>query len=881
MEGALNEKKVSDLVDMQRPFPGLSSYEEKNKSQFGGRNAEIKELINLVENNPLTVVFGKSGIGKTSLIKAGLMPELQKNFYFPVYLRIDYSAIKTPLTRLRELIYDKLKVFDKSISELGSHTLWEYFHDMKLLDGLITPVLILDQFEEIFTLGKDNSELHALITELSDLAENRVPLIVQKEYQTRSEMISSHYGEQPYRVIICLREDYLAQLESLKADLPSIKNSRFRVMQMTVEQAMDAVTKPAKGLVEKDVAEEIIKKLPGISDHDFDASAIGQDNVNQFVVEPFLLSLICYQINEKRIEKGWDKINLELVSQFNVDDVINSFYNNAMKGFSENLQQGIEDTLLTETGFRKLESVEELGSKYDIANNDIQLLIDKRIIRKELRDGIEYVELIHDVLVPVIKQKRDKRVTELREKEKTDAIKRAIELDRVKRKRIVRNILLIMISILIAFGIIYYKDAIDAKKFENLSLAQKLIITSKGASFANTQTAAIMSRTAYMINKKYEVGNQGIFYNSMYERLYDLDPRSYLFQFTKAIAIKSIAAAGKDLFYIGCEDGRVLQKDCYSMSNDPQEFLDLNSKVTSIAISPDKRYIAVAGIFNDVLICDLKNTEQRSFILNTGDSVGNGKSVCFTDDGKLILRLDASIMGWEINGWKPAPWSKRIEVTYEKAQTVKGDDPILWDRNYLAYKFRNSFNCIAVFKDRIALGLDSCLVLIAKDSLTKIKSEDIGITTSVAFDPSGKYLFIGDVLGRVCRMSLSNYSTQCNLYQSGRIKDIACSSDGNYVASTSWDGGIGIWDAKKDWSTLAPLLISPPYVNSRLNFVSFSEDNKNIFVITSDGNIWKLPVNIQTLSDLICQNVTKVDTTVWKQYSGGEDISILSRYKCK
>jgi hypothetical protein len=66
-------------------------------------------------------------------------------------------------------------------------------------------------------------------------------------------------------------------------------------------------------------------------------------------------------------------------------------------------------------------------------------LIEKRIIRKELRDGVEYVELIHDVITPVIKARRDKRIIELQEKEKTEAIKRAVELDRGKRNRIARK----------------------------------------------------------------------------------------------------------------------------------------------------------------------------------------------------------------------------------------------------------------------------------------------------------------------------------------------------------------------------------------------------------------------------------------------------------
>jgi hypothetical protein len=150
MEDVLYEKQKTEQMDIQRPFQGLRSYEEKNKAQFGGRDSEIRELFTLVEVNRLTIVFGKSGIGKTSLINAGLIPELQKNYFFPVYIRIDYSSEKEPLDQAKELIYEKLKKADATISEIGERTLWEYFNTQKLFDGLLTPVLIFDQFEEIF-----------------------------------------------------------------------------------------------------------------------------------------------------------------------------------------------------------------------------------------------------------------------------------------------------------------------------------------------------------------------------------------------------------------------------------------------------------------------------------------------------------------------------------------------------------------------------------------------------------------------------------------------------------------------------------------------------------------------------------------------------------
>ena len=143
-------------LDENRPFLGLRSFEEKNKSQFGGRDDEIIQLFSQVEDNGLTVVFGTSGIGKTSLLKAGLMPKLRQELYFPIYIRIDFSSSKTPLNQLRDLVYETMKKLDPDNTPIGSGTLWEYLHAVDALNELVTPVLIFDQFEEIFTLGKTN-----------------------------------------------------------------------------------------------------------------------------------------------------------------------------------------------------------------------------------------------------------------------------------------------------------------------------------------------------------------------------------------------------------------------------------------------------------------------------------------------------------------------------------------------------------------------------------------------------------------------------------------------------------------------------------------------------------------------------------------------------
>ena len=73
------------------PWLGLSSYDEEKIGagyKFCGRSLATNELFSLVDNNILVTMYGKSGIGKSSLLQAGLFPKLRDNDYFPVYIRL-------------------------------------------------------------------------------------------------------------------------------------------------------------------------------------------------------------------------------------------------------------------------------------------------------------------------------------------------------------------------------------------------------------------------------------------------------------------------------------------------------------------------------------------------------------------------------------------------------------------------------------------------------------------------------------------------------------------------------------------------------------------------------------------------------------------------
>ena len=62
-------------IDAERPWPGLLPFTEDARMFFHGREAETDELFRLIEREPLTVLFGQSGLGKSSLLNAGVFPQ--------------------------------------------------------------------------------------------------------------------------------------------------------------------------------------------------------------------------------------------------------------------------------------------------------------------------------------------------------------------------------------------------------------------------------------------------------------------------------------------------------------------------------------------------------------------------------------------------------------------------------------------------------------------------------------------------------------------------------------------------------------------------------------------------------------------------------------
>jgi tetratricopeptide (TPR) repeat protein len=400
-------------IDERSPWLGLASYTEETRGFFYGRDEEVAELARRVQRKLLTVLFGQSGLGKTSVLRAGLVPRLRSQGYCPIYVRIDYGRDSPePAEQIKQAISRTARYagqWTQAGVAVEGESLWEFLHhrDDVLRDeagATLIPLLIFDQFEEIFTLAQSDDFGRAraarFIEELADLVENRPPQALEAKLEndeTASERFD--FGRSDYRVLIALREDYLAPLESLKKAMPSISQNRLRLAPMTGNQALAAVLQPGKKLVSEEVAAAIVRFVAG-----------GAELANA-EVEPSLLSLICRELNDTRLAAGRSEISLDLLAGSHAS-ILSNFYGRALADQTPAIREIIEEDLLTSSGYRENVAEERVLSRFKAAGADattLATLVNRRLLRIEERLDVRRVELTHDVLCPVVKASRDAR----------------------------------------------------------------------------------------------------------------------------------------------------------------------------------------------------------------------------------------------------------------------------------------------------------------------------------------------------------------------------------------------------------------------------------------------------------------------------------------
>jgi preprotein translocase subunit SecG len=460
-------------INFDNPWPGLLAYSEKDSNFFCGREHESDELYRLITRRPLTVFFGISGVGKTSLLQAGLFPRLRQENVLPIYIRLGFSNEDISLVNQVKKAIELQSIASgvEAPSTRENEPLWEYFHRKNAdfwnkRNRLIIPMLVFDQFEEIFTLGRfDKSritESKNFLDELGNLIEGRPPLSLKKKLDKNPAdaegfSFSRHY----YKILVCLREDYIPELESLRDQIPSIIFNRFRLLSLNGKAAFQVVSQ-AKHLIKSNIAEKIVRFVA--------ASNRSNLKLDSLKLEPALLSVVCYELNKKRQDCNEKYITGDLF-QGSHEQILSGFYERSLNGFSQEVQSFIEEKLVTVSGHRDSIAIENALSISGINQNTIDRLINRRLIRIDERVGRRRIELTHDLLTGVIVSNRNQRrkLIEAKTKEKNiierEQKKRLKE--RAKQAKIFRSLFITMTIFFIIAIFMSYTTVKQRKLIEN------------------------------------------------------------------------------------------------------------------------------------------------------------------------------------------------------------------------------------------------------------------------------------------------------------------------------------------------------------------------------------------------------------------------------
>ena len=403
----------------KNPWLGLKAYDEG--TILYGRNEDTINLAQLVFYNTDAVLYGKSGIGKSSLLNANLLPRARHRGLEPIFIRLDHHEnANSYVTQIINAIKNAGIAIEKKF-DTSSDTplLWELFHCYEFFKGnKRTPLLIIfDQFEEIFTLQQNQEKRLAFFKEMADFINDIKPRQLTQEnpkaekdeennpilnfdelniddinLQIPEEYQKNYVDDNEIHLLISLREDFLPEFEYHTTAIPSLKQHRYGLRPVTDKEAREIITMPGRNCLPAD-KEEREKLVAGIINFS------KEGDLKQ--INTLLLSLTCYLLYQKAQKRGSERLSLQDFEQMG-SNLLLEFYESL--NLDKKTQAVLEQRLIDSNGRRNTINKEEITALLP----DWEELTkgDKRILQVNTNNRIE---LVHDMLASAIYKTREHR----------------------------------------------------------------------------------------------------------------------------------------------------------------------------------------------------------------------------------------------------------------------------------------------------------------------------------------------------------------------------------------------------------------------------------------------------------------------------------------
>lgn len=658
------------------PYVGLIPYLEKDAPLFFGRELE-QEIIsaNLIASR-LTVLYGPTGVGKTSVLRAGVSNHL-RNLSRPKVVtavssipRIASNATQSIRSKSPEFVVvlfnrwrddpicGLVKKTQKRAEEaFESQSFSDEGHNRNLSSLLKTWTLqsecefliILDQFEDYFLYhGREDGEGTFAV-----------------EFPRAVNTHDLHVN-----FLISIREDALARLDRFKGRIPSLFDNYFRIDHLNREAARDAIEKPIKKFnesydpgripieLEPALVDRVLEQLEGQTTlGQVGLGVVGRTSESlETRIEAYYLQLVMTRLWDEELAAKSRVLRLSTLERLGgTEKIWTTDLDKVMEKLGRHERKVAMRTflyLVTPTGLKVAHTSSDLAAFTHQSTKRLQpVLADLcspgiRVLREissvDQPEVVRY-EIFHDVLVPAIMKWRQR-----------------YELLRELRKYWITFGSFLGVLLLILLALIYYVN-------------QKRVVTSAKATAEKERSEA--SRTLELLDQRERAtpfyksimrGHTGAVLNSAFSvdgkklltasedgtaRIWDADTGTTQFEMTCGRARLTCAAFSRDSSVItGCEDGstqlwKPTPEGPYIQTPLSQPRGQVG-RVNSVAFSPDGQLVVTANDDGSALVYD---SATGSVVSDLRGHAGVVTSAVFSTNGSLVATtsLDGTARVWE------------------------------------------------------------------------------------------------------------------------------------------------------------------------------------------------------------------------------------------
>ena len=391
----------------KNPYIGPRVFRKDEGDLFFGRDRETADLTGLIISEQLLLFYAQSGAGKSSLLNARIIPELQARGF--EVLPVGRVSGDPPYSVQLQNIY--LYNLERGLVQQDVNV--EAFAALSLTNFLAG----LD-FDEKGYFFNENPKSAVLYDE--DMPRRRLLIIDQFEqffsthpeawaqredfFRELARAMKDHPG---ISVVLVMREDYVASLDPYAHILPGGMRVRYYMQRLSREAAIKAVRRPVEAIrpYETGVAEKLVEDLSSIKIQKPDGT---QDFEPGQYVEPVQLQVACHSLWQNLPSEGNRITAKDLQEVGDVSQSLGRYYAERVqrvaqeKGVKERLiREWFERELITPGGLRNM-VLQEPGKARGGLHDDVIQEFLSDLVRAEKRGGATFYELTHDRLVEPI-----------------------------------------------------------------------------------------------------------------------------------------------------------------------------------------------------------------------------------------------------------------------------------------------------------------------------------------------------------------------------------------------------------------------------------------------------------------------------------------------